>query len=377
MKNRLLKIIAVVLGIGIFATCSNVNVAKANDSTSDSIVVEQFEEKSYTFVEEDASFVFTLKDETTVEIVATHIDGNTITVLGEYTLEENIITIYAFNEELGTFEIGENNVLTRIEVDISYPCNVVLGNHQFGDVMYDIEGGNVGDIVTINVKPYSFYKITSLKANGVELTPNEDGTYQFALIEGDNVITANFEIDNEQFAVLAENLANIKDGNWEDVLNIENLFTIISWAITLFVGSGFFVTLIKSKRIETKTKAETTINTTEEANKAVEKWLNESLMPIFEKIHLENENTEQICKTLVKCFILSQEGTPESRIAIINELTNLNKTKTELTEEVLAIINNEIEEKNRVLKEKENAIKELEEANNSIVVEESETEGRY
>ena len=267
---------------------------------------------------------------------------------------------------------------SSVEEEVVYPCNVVLGTHKYGDILVDIENGEIGEVVTLYVKPYPFYKISSVKANGVELTPNENENYQFALIEGENIVTATFELDNEQFSLIAENLANMKDGNWEDIFSIENIFTIIFAILSVVLSSGYFVTLLKARKNEENIRAKTTINTSNESKKAVNDWMTENLLPLIEKINLKNESTEETCKTLAKCFILNQEGTPESRIAIINELTNLQKTSKDLVDEALKIINDEVETKNNLNQEKIKALEELEKANNAIeTTPSSESEGRY
>lgn len=266
---------------------------------------------------------------------------------------------------------------SSVEEEITYPCNVVLGTHKYGDVLFDIEGGEVGDIVTIYAKPYSFYRIVSVKANDVELIPNEEGNYQFALIEGENIVTANFEIDDEQFAIIAENLANMKDGNWEDIFSIENITTIIFAILSVVLSSGYFITLLKARKNEENVRAKTAFNVSDESKQAVNDWMTQNLLPLIEKINLKNESTEETCKTLAKCFILNQEGTPESRIAIINELTNLQKTSKDLVDEALKIINDEVETKNNLNQEKIKALEELEKANSAIETTSSESEGRY
>lgn len=317
-------------------------------------------------------------------IVSTPIEESSPVIENSSTIESSPIIESSQNSSIteesspviSTSQTDSSIISESSEEKITYPCNIKLGSHKYGDILYDIEGGEIGDVVTLYVKPYSFYKIKSVKANGVELTPNADENYQFALIEGDNIVEAYFEIDDEQFAIIAELLANAKDGNWENIFSIENLFTIITWLISILMGSGFFVALLKSKKIELNTKMKTTEENKKESYEAFSKIIKDDILPLIDKIDTRSDETETVCKTLAKCFILSQEGTPESRIAIINELTNLQKTSKDLSSQVLEIINKEVEAKATAESEKKKALQELEDANSKIGTSTDETEGR-
>ena len=142
------------------------------------------------------------------------------------------------------------------------------------------------------------------------------------------------------------------------------------------MGSGFFVTILKSKKLELNTKMKTTEENQKDSYAAFNKVITEQIIPLINKIDTKSDETETVCKTLAKCFILSQEGTPESRIAIINELTNLQKTSKDLSSQVLEIINKEVEIKANAEAEKIKALQELEDANNKLGTSAENTEGR-
>ena len=63
-----------------------------------------------------------------------------------------------------------------------------------GTVTADKTGGVVGEIVTLTVTPDSGFKLESLEANHVSLTV-ENNKASFALIEGENLVTATFVVD--------------------------------------------------------------------------------------------------------------------------------------------------------------------------------------
>lgn len=353
-KNLIKLLMACSLGIAI-GFASNIKAVSANDSSpvisSTPVISEPITESSP--ISESSPII-----ESSPSTESSPVVENSSTVENSSIISES----------------SENS--SSEEEVITYPCNVKLGAHKYGDILYDIEGGEIGEVVTLYVKPYSFYKIDTVMANGVILTPNADGNYQFALIEGENIVEATFTIDDEQFMVIAELLADAKDGNWENIFSVENLITLITWAISALTASGFFVTLLKSKKLELKTKLKTTEENKNEAFDSFNRVVREQILPLIDKIDAKSDETETVCKTLAKCFILSQEGTPESRIAIINELTNLQKTSKDLSAQVLEIINKEVESKTHAEEEKRKAIEELEEANNKIGTPTDETEGR-
>jgi hypothetical protein len=83
------------------------------------------------------------------------------------------------------------------------------------------------------------------------------------------------------------------------------------------------------------------------------------------------DGTSETCKTLARCFILAQEDTPEARLAIIQELTKLQTTEQELTEQVKAIIQQEVSKNQKIIEEQQQALTELKEANDAIEVEDT------
>lgn len=275
------------------------------------------------------------------------------------------------------FVIGEDNKITWYEEEVEepeiiYPCNVVLdiSNKNYGDVLSDIEGGEIGDIVTLKVSPNILCKITNVTANGTQLLKNEDGNYTFALAEGDNIVRVEFAVDNEQLTYLADQIGNIKNGNWEDILTVENLFLFIYWIMSMFMSSGFFVTLIKNKKIKTKTtneianviKEANELSIVETVNKVLEKVLGETFTKYLEK----TDKIDETMRVLTRCFVLSQENTPEARLAIIQELTNLETNQQDLTNKVKAMILEEISKNNAEVENKKKAIEALKAANQNI-----------
>ena len=259
-----------------------------------------------------------------------------------------------------------------------YPSSVVISNTMYGDLMVDVTEGNVGDVVTIYAKPYTLCKLVSVSANGTQLVADEEGNFHFALIEGENIIDAKFEIDQEQIRFVAGLIEDAKDGNWSELFSVKNLFTILSWLIMAGSTAGLCVTFLKSKKIKSETAqnvAQTTLDVinSNEA-KIVKDFLNGTFGPAMEKINDQLANTENVCKVLARCMILAQEGTPEARLAIIQELTSIQNSESDLAAQVKQLINEAIEKNKAIESQKMQQIAELEEANNSIEVVEPETD---
>ena len=73
------------------------------------------------------------------------------------------------------------------------------------------------------------------------------------MIEGENKVSAEFEISQSEVSYILGLIEDAKNGNFEDIFSLKNLLTLISWAISLFMGSGFCITLLKSKKIKAQT----------------------------------------------------------------------------------------------------------------------------
>lgn len=252
----------------------------------------------------------------------------------------------------------------------SYTSSVVVDGIEHGEIITDITEGNIGDKVSLQVSPYVLYKVDSVTVNGVTITPNEDGIYEFLLVEGENKVSATFSVNKEELQVIAGVLSDAKDGNWDQIFNLENLLTVINWAVTLFCSSGFFLTLIKNKKIKAETinevKAAVMAVVNSNFGQMTKEFLEQTILPITEKYNVSIEYLDKTMKTMARCFMLAQENTPEARLSIVEELTKLNNNEKDLREEVKAIIGEEIA-KNQANQDKLNHdIEALKAANQAI-----------
>lgn len=261
------------------------------------------------------------------------------------------------------------------------PCKVTVSDCEYGDLIVDVMEGEVGDLVTIYAKPYMLCALKSMEINGSVVEADEDGYFRFTLVDGENTITPTFAIDTEQLKTVAQYMADIKDGKWKSVFTIDNLFSLISWIFSSGVIL-FILKLIKMKQKEKTDLSEQAIVIAQMIKDSNTDKINSTLQnvigPGYDKIAKQLTQTENIAKVLARCMLLSQENTPEARLSIAKELTDLTSSQSNLSEEVKALIASEIAKNEAEKAAKQAAIAEIEAANEAIQVVETEpdVEGR-
>lgn len=274
--------------------------------------------------------------------------------------EESIIESESVSEPESIFES---------EV-VELPCKVIVTAAQYGDVIVDKESGNVGDIVTVYAKPYSLFKLKSITVNGTALVANADGIYTFTMIEGENKVSAEFEISQSEVSYILGLIEDAKNGNLEDIFSLKNLLTLISWVISLFMGSGFCITLLKSKKIKAQTAQEISeavdAATKSEVAKGISAFLSEQFGPSFDALSTSINDISETCQSMARCMVLGQENTPEARLAIIQELSSKSKKAESLADEVKKIVHAEMADAEKAKQDKLDLIEELEAKNQAI-----------
>lgn len=263
---------------------------------------------------------------------------------------------------------------------VTYTSSVVVNaGIEHGNVSVNTTEGNVGDVVTITVEPSVLYIIDAVYVNGTQILTNEDGLYQFALVEGENTVNAKFVLNNEALEALVEMMEKGKAEGFDTLFTPKNLISLVLILISLIEGTGLLVVVGKYKKA--------TSIADEKAKQAVKETVPQELENNFKPFLINIQQTAEQAKdgvmTLARCFILNQEGTPEARLAIVDELTKVQNTNEEVAEKVVAAINGMIEQAKESQNAKIKAIEELEKANNNLTSENPEkdenidTEGRY
>ena len=240
-----------------------------------------------------------------------------------------------------------------------FECSVVIDETKNGTIKVDKTEGHIGDLVTITASHDLFYKIDSISVNGTSLVEDEEisGKFVFALVEGENKIEGKFVVDKEllgEMSIIYEQLMN-KD--WTHLFSVENVVRIVTFLLNgglLFAIIRYYV---KDKKLEKKLEetTESTLNkiVPETTKQVIIENTKEVLAPFFAEITANQEENLRVSASLTKCLALMQEDTPESRLAVLNELSQLNVGDKKLIEEAKEIINkyfaDKITELNNVL----------------------------
>ena len=271
------------------------------------------------------------------------------------------LPVYAFAEE----ELPTEETVEVTPEPIVYPCKVVITENEYGEIATSVLEGNVGDVVEIYNTPWLLYSLETMAVNGVLLTPNEYGIYTFELVEGDNIITATFVVDDAKLEKVAELLNQAKEGDWSSIFSVSNLLNLISWIITTFCASGFFITLYRSKKFKTLTMEDVNGNVQKTVDTSCSNSINQFLTTFMtdytNSLTKKLDSMEVSNKVLVRCFILMQENTPESRLAILAELDKLGteEDNTALTNTIKELIKQEVTKQEEKTKSLEEAIDNL------------------
>ena len=237
--------------------------------------------------------------------------------------------------------------------------------------------GKIGDVITFAVygNP-SFnldgsrltvfkYKVTEVLINTTIVTAKE-GIYSFT-IEKDipsYVIEAKFdEFDNLK-------VTDLSTINWAGFFTVDNILNLLTWVMMLFLSSGFIISIIRSKKYKQITQQQIVETVTSVVDKVldskVKDYLDKTMVPVMNAYNLNISDISKTMTTLLKCFTLSQEDTPEARLAIADELTKLKNSDAETTEKVKKIVNEAIAERDAKQEANKQAIQDAREATNGI-----------
>ena len=261
-------------------------------------------------------------------------------------------------------------------------CHVVIEAAKHGKIETDITEGDIGDIVTVTVKHDLLYKVERVTANGTNLveSPTTSGVYTFALVEGENKVTASFIVDEELCGELTTIVKEATEKDWTNLFTIENVITIIKWLL----DGGILIAVIRyfvkdkalAKKLEEQVKKTTENIVPEATEKAVLENTKALIEPMFNQVVQDSVAVKQLMSIMVKCMVLMQQNTPEAKIAILDEfekikgvvdptsvesvkkyIDELVSSHTKAYEETLAQLNNISEQhKKEIEKEKEDIV---------------------
>lgn len=240
---------------------------------------------------------------------------------------------------------------------------VVDENRKYGDILLSAEEGKEGDVVvalvqanpTMDVQGKSVtlyrYVIQSVQFNGEPIAAaNEKGEYNLELVAGDNTLAVTF-CGRAEISV-----ANLAETNWKALLTADNLIKLITLAVLLFVSSGFFISLLRGRKIKSITSEEFAAKGKEAIEKAEKEFLENTVKPLLEAQGEENKETVDTVKTLLRVTLLAQENTPEARSEIIKELQQAKNTDQELAAKIQGIVDQSIKDRDAKAEERKKAL---------------------
>lgn len=301
-----------------------------------------FAEKVYKHEDENGTMVLTLTSETEFSLVMTPVEGEAITGAGTYTRDGDVITLVTENGEM---KISVNDeTMTFAEYEEVFECSVVLGKYNHGEISVDTLKGHVGDVVEITAKHDFLYLVDYVAVNGVNLIEDEDisGLYRFTLVEGENIITAKFIVDSELLGEMSIIYEQAMNKDWTNLFSLENVVRIVSFLLNGGLLLAMVRYFIKDKRIEKN--VENSVKSTcekivpETTKNAVVESVKEVCAPMFAETTGNQQEIVRVVGVLVKCIALMVEDTPDSRRAILAELSNLNIGDMKVIEDAKKVI---------------------------------------
>lgn len=207
---------------------------------------------------------------------------------------------------------------------------VTITNCKNGTISVDKTTGVVGELVNITAQHDMFYLIDSVSVNGVSLVESETtkGLFTFALVEGENVITAKFVVDQGLLGELSTIYEQAKNKDWTNLFTLENILRIVSWMLE----GGLLIAIVRyfvkdkkvAKQLEETVSEKINEIIPETTKQTVEQTVNAVATPIFNNLQGELIALKEGISILAECYALQQEGTPESKLAIIQALKKVN-----------------------------------------------------
>lgn len=266
------------------------------------------------------------------------------------------------------------------ETPETLPCQVVIDPVKHGSITTDISEGNVGDICTITAKHDFLYKVSYVAVNGVNLIESETtiGEFSFALAEGENKITASFVVDEELCGELSNIVKQASEKDWTNLFTVENVLVLVKWVLDGGVLIAIISYYVKDKRLERK--LENTVKGTmariipETTKETVLAAFNTLIEPTISALKADNIDIKRALAVFSKCFALGQENTPESRRAILDELSGLKIGDLESINEIKKQLEESLQNYAKAYEETLNRIKAISE--NNTVVETKEVEAK-
>lgn len=211
------------------------------------------------------------------------------------------------------------------------------------------------------------YKPTLVKFAGAEVILGEDKAYSLAKPAEKGA----YDLEIYFTKSLITNPMDLTSINWASLFTVQNLMTIVSWAV-IFVGIiAMYVINAKYKKRGSTTLEEVKgalskqIETQfgEKVASQVNELLDKVVKQSFDVLTSKMDAVDSNVSVLMRCLLVMQENTPEARLAVTEYLSQLQSTNDGQAAQVKALIEGEMAKFRAEQEAQAQAIAEAEQAN--------------
>ena len=257
------------------------------------------------------------------------------------------------------------------EEDLS--ATVVIPKVEHGSVEASITEGVEGDICKLNVKPEILYVISSVSVNGTALIEDENisGLFSFSLVRGVNTVTVKFIVNQEILGDLSVIYEQATSKDWTKLFTVENVIIVVKWVLDCGILFAIIRYYVRDKRLagklEEAVKQEIDKIIPDSTKETVIATITEVVSPIVAQLKADNIELRKAMGVFAKCMALMQENTPESRIAILEALGQLNISDSAALNEIKAFVEKLFKDNLDSYNETLAKLKEISNSNQAIV----------
>lgn len=289
------------------------------------------------------------------------------------------ISVESNSEESLISEESEEDESEEESVVVS-SCSVVLPKLEHGDISADKLEGEVGEVVTLSIEPELLYVVKTTTVNGVTLAEDKEtkGVYSFALVEGENVVSVDIVIDEELLGVFSTMVEQAKNKDWTHLFSVENVLVIVKWVLDGGILIAVITYFVKDKKLSQKVidAVQEIIGKIipEKTKETVLGAVKEEIEPLFRSMMANDVDIMKTMNVFAKCMALSQENTPESRRAILDELSNLKVGDQNTINEIKKYIEDFVNNERKSFEDAMNNLNKISEKNSQIIEQNHEEE---
>ena len=292
-----------------------------------------------------------------------------------------LLSVLGLGFGIGLGFVKSSPVMVKAEEEIVEPvveATVVLPKLQHGNIEATILEGNIGDICTLNIRPEILYVIQSVSVNGTALVEDEhiSGLYSFSLVSGENSVAVEIVVNEELLGEMSTIYAQARDKDWTNLFTVENLITLIKWIFDCGILIAIIRYYVRDKRLASKlekaTKDELNNIIPQTTRDTVVATVKDVMEPMFAQLKADNLEIMRGMSAFARAMALAQQDTPESRVAILELLSQLNLSDEKTLAEVKAYIDRLFEERLNNYNTVMDSLNKISEDNKELIEEDTE-----